>query len=99
MTHSTSNEATKFSPWRYLSGAAIAGAFAIAFYWMTAAVAQTFASKPVTSDNPIVVNLSTVVRTLVVGMTALGTGIFALVSIGLVAYTVQTIFRRLKNNQ
>ena len=87
---------TKFSPWRYLTGAVIAGAFAVAFYLMTSSIAQTFADKPVTSTNPVVVNISIAVRTLVVGMTALGTGIFGLVGVGLVAYTIQLVVKRMR---
>ena len=91
-----SPEAIKFSPWRYLTGAVIAGAFAVAFYLMTSSIAQTFADKPVTSTNPVVVNISIAVRTLVVGMTALGTGIFGLVGVGLVAYTIQLVVQRMR---
>lgn len=90
----TAEETKKYRPWRYLSGAAISGIFAVAMYFMFSAVAETFANTPVTSTNPVVVNISIAVRTLVVGMTALGTGIFGLVGVGLVAYTVQIIVQR-----
>lgn len=86
--------ATQYSPWRYLTGAAISSAFAVAFYLMTSSIAHTFADKPVTSTNPVVVNISVAVRTLVVGITALGTGIFGLVGVGLVAYTIQLMVQR-----
>lgn len=96
MTNSSSEEkakttSSKYSPWRYLSGAIISGVFAVAFYYMTSAVVETFASKPITSTNPIVINISVAVRTLVEGMTALGMGIFGFVAVGLVAYTVQLL--------
>lgn len=82
-------------PWRCLSGALIAGTIATALYFLTASIAQTFASKPVHSTNPTVVNIASAVRTLVVGMSALGTGIFGLVAVGLVALTIQIFVQRL----
>ena len=87
-------QAKQYGPWRYLIGALISGVFAYGFYLMFSAIAETFANTPVTSTNPIAVNISIAVRTLVVGMTALGGGIFGLVGVGLVAYTVQIIVQR-----
>jgi len=83
------------SPWRCLSGALIAGGIAIALYSLTASIAQTFAAKPVHSGNPTVVNIASAVRTLVVGMSALATGIFGLVAIGLVALAIQILVQQL----
>ncbi|MBV9387837.1 MAG: DUF3082 domain-containing protein [Chroococcidiopsidaceae cyanobacterium CP_BM_ER_R8_30] len=82
-------------PWRCLSGALIAGGIATALYFLTASIAQTFAAKPVHSTNPAVVNIASAVRTLVVGMSALGTGIFGLVAFGLVALAIQIFVQRL----
>jgi len=89
---SADTEQTLPSPLRCLSGALIAGGLAFALYSLTVAIAQTFATKPIHSDNPTVVNIASAVRTLVVGMSALGTGIFGLVAIGLVALAVQIVF-------
>lgn len=81
------------SPLRCLSGALIAGGLAIALYSLTVSIAQTFAAKPIHSDNPIVVNIGTAVRTLVVGVSTLATCLFGLVAIGLVALAVQVFFQ------
>ncbi len=83
------------TPLRCLSGALIAGGIAIALYYLTASIAQTFAAKPIHSDNPMVVNIASAVRTLVVGMSALATGIFGLLTLGLVALAVQLLFQQL----
>lgn len=83
------------SPLRCLSGALIAGGIAIALYSLTVSIAQTFAAKPVHSDNPTVVSIASAVRTLVVGMSALATGIFGLVAIGLVALAIQILVQQL----
>ncbi len=82
-------------PLRCLSGALIAGLMAIALYFLTASIAQTFAAKPIHSANPAVMNIASAVRTLVVGMSALGTGIFGLVAVGLVALAIQVLIQRL----
>ena len=84
------------SPLRCLSGALIAGGLAFALYSLTISIAQTFATKPIHSDNPAVVNIASAVRTLVVGMSALGTGIFGLVAIGLVALAIQILIQLTK---
>jgi hypothetical protein len=83
------------SPVRCLSGALISGGMAIALYSLMTSIAQTFAAKPIHSDNPAVVNIASAVRTLVVGIVALGTGIFGLVALGLVALAVQILVQRL----
>ncbi|MFW6295825.1 MAG: DUF3082 domain-containing protein [Halothece sp.] len=59
-------------------------------------IAQAFASKPITSTNPTAINISVAVRTLVVGMAALGTGLFSIVAVGLIALMIQTIIQQLK---
>lgn len=79
---------------RCLSGSLVAGAISIPLYLLTLSIAQTFANKPVRSGNLSVVNIAVAVRTLVVGMSALGTGIFGLVAIGLVGLAIQILIQR-----
>ena len=83
------------SPLNCLIGALISGGLATALYFLTASIAQTFAAKPVHSTNTIVVNITAAVRTLVIGMSALATGIFGLVALGLVALAIQLLFQKL----
>ena len=83
------------TPLRCLTGALISGGLAIALYSLTTSIATTFAAKPIQSNNPAVLNITVAVRTLVVGMTALGTGIFGLVACGLVALAVQISIQQL----
>ena len=82
------------TPFRCLTGAIISGGLAFASYSLMMAIATTFANKPIHSDNPMVVNLSSAVRTLVVGIIALGTGIFGLVALGLLALAVQLLVKQ-----
>ncbi|MEM8611401.1 MAG: DUF3082 domain-containing protein [Cyanobacteria bacterium P01_H01_bin.105] len=83
------------SPLRCFSGSFVAGTLAILVYRMMIAIATTFANKPVTSDNPTVVNLSAAVRTLVVGSVALGAGVFGIAALGLFLLGIQLIVKKL----
>ncbi|MUL37235.1 DUF3082 domain-containing protein [Gloeocapsopsis dulcis] len=82
------------TPLRCFTGSLISGGLAIALYSLTAAIAQTFAAKPIHSDNPAVINIASAVRTLVVGITALGTGIFGLVALGLIGLAIQILIQQ-----
>lgn len=81
---------------RAFTGALMAGTFALLGYKMLTAVATSFASKPVTSDNITVINLSAAVRTLVLGTITLGTGVFALSAVGLALLGLQMIWQRFR---
>ncbi|MGF1537682.1 MAG: DUF3082 domain-containing protein [Elainellaceae cyanobacterium] len=82
------------SPWRCFGGFLIAGPMAYAFYWMTVSIAQTLADSPIRSDSTLAANIAVLVRTLVIGMVALATGIFALVAVGLLALGIQLLLKR-----
>lgn len=84
-------------PLRSLSGALISGGFAIAFYFLTSSIAQTFANKPLTSTNPLTINIASAVRTLVVGVSTLAIVVFGVIAVGLVAVTIQVSIQRLQN--
>ncbi|MGV0106223.1 DUF3082 domain-containing protein [Nostoc sp. DSM 114167] len=83
------------SPLRCFTGAAISGGMAFAAYSLMIAIATNFASKPIHSINPLVIKISSAIRTLVVGVVALGSGIFAIVAIGLLALGVQLLVQQL----
>lgn len=83
------------TPLRCLTGASIAGGLAIALYSLTSSIAQSFAAKPLHSDNALVLRISAAVRTLVVGVSTLATGVFGLVAIGLVALAMQVFIQQL----
>lgn len=77
------------------SGAFVAGTVAVLAYRLMLSIAANFAVHPVVSDNPAVVNISSAVRTLVVGMAALGAGIFGLAGLGLFLLGIQLLVQRL----
>jgi len=99
MTDNQTTQLQNTTPMRCLSGAVISGGIAFAAYSLTAAIAQTFAHKPIHSDNFTVVNIAAAVRTLVVGIMALGTGIFGIVAIGLVALAIQLSIQKLMKKE
>ncbi|QMS87585.1 DUF3082 domain-containing protein [Nostoc edaphicum CCNP1411] len=83
------------SPLRCFTGAVVSGGMGFAAYSLMIAIATNFASKPIHSINPLVVKISSAVRTLVVGVVALGSGIFGIVAIGLLALGVQLLVQQL----
>jgi Protein of unknown function (DUF3082) len=83
------------TPTRCFIGALLAGLMGFGAYNMMMAIAGSFASKPIHSDNQIVVKISSAVRTLVVGISALGMSVFSIVAIGLFVLGIQMIFQQL----
>ncbi|MBD2460938.1 DUF3082 domain-containing protein [Oscillatoria sp. FACHB-1407] len=81
------------TPLRCFVGASISGAIATALYFLTISIATTFANKPLPSGNATALNIAVAVRTLVVGMSTLGTAIFAIATLGLVALGIQLLFK------
>ena len=81
------------SPFNCISGSAIAGGLATALYFLTTSIAGNFAAKPLTTSNPLAQNISSLVRTTVVGVSALGTGVFAFVALGLHALGIQILVK------
>jgi hypothetical protein len=77
------------------SGSFVAGTMAMLAYRIMLSIAANFAARPVLSDNPAVANISAAVRTLVVGMAALGAGVFGLAALGIFLLGVQLLFQRL----
>ncbi|MGI0488086.1 DUF3082 domain-containing protein [Pantanalinema rosaneae CENA516] len=84
------------SPWRCWLGAVVAGAIAVVLYLLTMSIVQTFAAKGIHTDSLLVRRITAAVRTLIVGMAALGTGIFGMATIGLFGLGVQLTIQRLK---
>ena len=77
------------TPFRCFTAAILSGGIAYLCYLMFNSVVHTYAAKAVTSTNPIVVNLTAAVRTMVMGIVALGTGVFGVVAIGLFLLGIQ----------
>jgi hypothetical protein len=91
----TTTEPVQPTLMRCFMGSAISGGFAYACMMLTSAIATTFAHKPIHSDNPIAVNISAAVRTLVTGVSTLATFIFAFAAFGLFCLGIQLLFQKL----
>ncbi len=63
---------------------------------MTSSIGHSFAAKPIQSDSYIVQRISSAVRTLVIGLSAMGTGIFGLAALGLFGLGIQVSIQRLR---
>ncbi|NET51629.1 MAG: DUF3082 domain-containing protein, partial [Merismopedia sp. SIO2A8] len=72
-----SSNQSSVTPLRCFTGALISAPLAFALYALTLSISQTFAAKPLTSSSTMAIRISIMVRTLVMGMSALGTAIFA----------------------
>ena len=83
----------KVTPIRCFTGALISAPMAYALYQLTVSISQTFASKPLTSNSMMAIRISIMVRTLVMGMSALGTAIFAFTTLGVAALGIQLLIK------
>lgn len=94
----TTTDGTKkqVTPLSCFSGSVMAGILGILCYRMMVAIATTFAAKPVMSDNTLVLNISVAVRTLVVGIVALGAGVFGITTVGLLLLGFQLVIKKLR---
>ncbi|AZB71804.1 DUF3082 domain-containing protein [Synechococcus elongatus] len=81
------------------SGSAVSGAIAVGGYFLTLSIASSFAAKPLPTGNAFAQNIAVAVRTLVVGMGALATGIFGIVALGLFLLGIQVGLQSLRKAQ
>ncbi len=86
----------KATPLKCLIGSVLSSGLTVGVYSLMTAIAASFARHPIHTHNQLVANITAAVRTLVVGVAALGTGIFGLVAIGLLALAVQLSFQLTK---
>ena len=86
----------KTTPLSCFFASCISGVLAFASYSLFSSIVQTYATKAVTSNNPIVINITSAVRTLVMGVVALATGVFAMVAIGLFLLGIQLTVQNLR---
>ncbi len=71
------------TPLKCLLSSLFSGVMALGVYRLMTAIIETYSAKPVISDNIFVLKLTVAVRTLVIGIAALGTGVFGFVALGL----------------
>jgi hypothetical protein len=89
----SASESKRITPLRCFLSAIVAGAIALFFYNSAGVIAGIFAQTRVESDNFIVLRMSSAVRTLVIGLFALGAGVFGMAAVGLTGLGLQTLFK------
>lgn len=94
MTQATPPKKANPSVVSCLTGSLIAGIMSIATYAMTSQIAITFATKPMIQKTTMASNIATALRTLVLGSSALATGILGIMTIGLFALAIQVAFSK-----
>jgi hypothetical protein len=80
------------SPFKNLTGAAIAATLATGLYSFTNMVAHKLASAPLQTTNNLANRVATLVRTLLLAIGTGATMIFAVIAIGLVLLTIKQVF-------
>lgn len=78
------------SPLRCWTGTAVAGSMAIAAYFATQKIAFAFANHPATGNN-LALRISITVRTLLIGISALATGMFLIISVSLFLLGIKSL--------
>jgi hypothetical protein len=84
------------SPLRCFVSSGIAGVIAFGAYSLLHSIMQTYGAKVITSHNPVVIDITTAVRTMVMGIVALGTGVFSLAAVGLFLLGIQVTVQSLR---
>jgi hypothetical protein len=85
-------ETTPLSAW---SGSLISGTIAILLYKLTTSIALSYLTHPSAATSQIAQRISAAVRTLVVGLSSLATGLFAIAALGLVLLGFKILFQDL----
>jgi hypothetical protein len=80
------------SPFKNLTGAAIAATLATGLYAFTNMVAHKLASAPLQTTNTLANRIATLVRTLLLAIGTGATMIFAVIAVGLVLLTFKQVF-------
>lgn len=93
---SSPNPPKKVTPLNCLTGATISATLAVALYTLTTSIVHNFATHPLISEKVIVLRLSSLVRTLVIGLASLGTFVCAFVALGLILLAIQITFQKEK---
>jgi len=86
------------SIWRTMTGAIMAATMAFPLAKLSSKIAQSFAEHPFTSDNQTALKISIALKTLVVGLSTLATGIFCMAALGLGALSIQILWQNLRSS-
>jgi hypothetical protein len=77
------------SPIQCVLGSIVAGAMSYGMYILTTNIAIKFASQPISNTTNLAINIAATVRTLLIGICALGTAVFGIIAVSLFALGIQ----------
>ncbi len=81
------------TPLRCLLGGLISAVFAVGLYFLTTAIHKAFTHTPIPNSSTTAINIATAVRTLVLGLSALGMVTFGIAALGLFGLTIQLLIQ------
>lgn len=96
-TESEQLKKKEVSPLSCFFASIVSGGIATMVYSLMKAIANTYADKPIVGNSALALKIATLVRTLVVGIAALGAGVFALVAVGLFLLGIQLTMQKMTN--
>ncbi|MCH8476256.1 MAG: DUF3082 domain-containing protein [Opitutales bacterium] len=80
---------------RGFTGSFTSATISLLLYRLTLSIVQTFAEKPLATDNQTALNIAAAVRTLVMGLSALATFVFGFAALGLFLLSLQILGKKL----
>jgi Protein of unknown function (DUF3082) len=85
---------SEFTPFKNLTGSAIAATFATILHWFTVVIGEKLAAHPIASNNSLAVRISVIVRQVLVTLGTTVSLIFGMIAVGLLLFTLQQIVVR-----
>ena len=89
------SDKSEVTPLKCFLSSVFSGVMALAVYRLMSAIIEVYSSKPAVADNMLILKVTVAVRTLVIGVAALGTGVFGFVALGLFLLGLQITFKDL----
>ncbi|MGF1492340.1 MAG: DUF3082 domain-containing protein [Microcoleaceae cyanobacterium] len=92
---SHSKQTSKLTPWRCFSNSAVLGSIGLALFFLTRSIMQVYSRKEMYTDNYLAIQMSVAVKTLVTGLSMMGTGVFSFLALGLLILGVKLLIQQL----
>ena len=93
-TSNSNSNKKKATPLNSFTGALISATLAVLLYRLTQSIVLSFAAHPTLANSQFSQTLSSAVRTLVIGLSTMATGLSALATLGLVALGIQLLLTK-----
>jgi hypothetical protein len=95
MTSSENKPKSLPSPFQCFTSSLVAGGMSAGMYMLTSNIATHFAAKPIDEQtSTLAIRVAVTVRTLLVGITALGMAVFGIIGVSLFALGIQVLLNQ-----